>query len=203
MRNLRAWVRPWLLLAVVMILVVPAGARVAGVDGRLGPIRLDGTTIRQAEALLGKGRPIEGDGPYRRKGWYDGSSNTSLVLGDMSAAHRKGLDYAPTGGVLLMVLATSSRLQADTQLQPSTLAPSRIALSGLVGPNGIRLGDTRARVVALCGAGQEAGRRGSLVRCNYYNVRGYRKLKPNEPGFIMQLTFEKDRVTSIHVFEAS
>lgn len=192
-----------LTLAVTAVLVLatphPASTAPKRLAAQLGFIVFCRTSMTDVTARLGPGALVAEHPNEVWRGWYDAASRVYLFVVRRSDDFHKGLPGAPP--VVQVALAAESHKPA---VQVKTLARPRLSLTSLRGPNGIRLGDSRERVLRLLGRGESLGRSGNIETYNYYNIHAP---VPREgcgvAGLILQVSFTGGRLTSISILEVS
>lgn len=176
---------------------------------RLGFIVFCKTSMAEVTARLGPGKILPYGDPDITvgRGWYHHSERVLLLVHRIGDAwHRnRGLRGAPPA--LMATLAAGNHLQAYLRaykLNVADLERPRLSLTSLRGPNGIRLGDSRATVFRAVGASEFDERRGNFETYSYFNLRpNVRRAGCGDAGFIMTVTFTDGRLTRIEILEAS
>ena len=198
---MRAWV---LTLAVTAALALaappPASTAPKRILAQLGFIVFCRTVMTDVTARLGPGAFVGPEWPPEvNRGWYDAAGRAYLLVVRRSDEFHKGMPGVPP--VIGVDFAAESH---KLHVQLTTLGRPRLSLTSLRGPNGIRLGDTRERVLRILGKGEGLDRRGNIETYTYINLH---TPVPREgcgvAGFILQVSFTGGRLTRIHIFEAS
>ncbi len=186
-------------------------------SAQLGFIVLCRTTMSEVTSRLGPGTLIRHDNEfvaseYVTRVWHNPARGIYLIVDwpAPEAYKRRGLAGGPP--------VVSLTITAETHKEPTspvkvfgrpikTLGRPRLALSSLSGPNGIKMGDPKDRIIRLLGKGSYSdggGVRGNVETANYYDIM---KPAPREgcgpAGFILQVSFTRGRLSNIYLREAS
>ncbi len=208
MSHYRALIGAAMLCAGVAVSSSLASAAPRQLPARLDFMLLCKTSMAEVTARLGPGKLLYSDPEFTvRRGWYHHAEQVLLLIdriGDVWHRNR-GLKGAPP--ILMVTLAAGNHVQGYLRLYKLNVADlerPRLSLTTRRGPNGIKLGDSRATVFRAIGVSEFHERRGNFESYGYFDLRpSVPRAGCGDAGFIMTVTFTDGRLTRIEILEAS
>lgn len=187
-----------------LALTVPSPASTAPkrLPAQMGFIVFCKTSMADVTARLGPGTRFT-DIFFVWRGWYDPTARVYFLIAGWP-------ERGPKGTPLLFqaVLASEERKDINldaARLKAKDLGRPRLSLTSLRGPNGIRLGDSRARVFELLGASSGGPvRRGNIETYSYFLFPAVTRGDCGEAGYFnFDVSFTDGKLTRIWIIEAS
>lgn len=197
----RALILALLSVSLAVAPVTPAPAAPKRLPAQLGFIVFCKTSMSDVTARLGPGIRFT-DIFFVWRGWYDPTARVYFLIAGWP-------ERGPKGTPLLFqaVLASEERKDINldaARLKAKDLGRPRLSLTSLRGPNGIRLGDSRARVFEMLGAGSGPERRGNIETYSYFLYPVVTRRDCAEAGYFNFLvSFTDGKLTRIWIIEAS